>query len=393
MSDAVLVLNAGSSSIKIGLFDISGTEPRLLGKGLLDEHEAKPGVTMTDATGNHLFEKRRAPADNNADALLADIMDWSNDYLAGGTLVAIGHRVVHGGRDFNGPAEVTDNTIEKMAALTPLAPLHQPRCLSSMRTIRSLRPGLMQIACFDTAFHCGLTPPVSRIAIPRRFEDMGIRRYGFHGLSFEFIANRLKEISPILAGKRSVVAHLGNGASLCAMRHGKSVDTTMGLTPLDGLMMGTRSGAIDPGVLLYLQQYGMSLDDLQHTLYLESGLLGVSGISADMRALLASEDSRAAEAIELFTFRVAREVAAMANTLGGLERLVFTGGIGEHSSEIRQQVCERLQWLGAEVDHSANDQGNECISTETSRIDVRVIPTSEETTIARHCSEILRAVH
>jgi acetate kinase len=393
MSDAILVLNAGSSSIKFGLFDVSGIEPRLLGKGLLDEHEAKPGVTVTGAAGNHLFEKRRAPADNNADALLADILDWSNDSLASGTLVAIGHRVVHGGRDFNGPAEVTDNTIEKMAALTPLAPLHQPRCLSSMRTIRSLRPGLMQIACFDTAFHCGLTPPVSRIAIPRRFEDMGIRRYGFHGLSFEFIANRLKEISPILASKRSVVAHLGNGASLCAMRHGKSVDTTMGLTPLDGLMMGTRSGAIDPGVLLYLQRYGMSLDDLQHTLYLESGLLGVSGISADMRALLASDDSRAAEAIELFTFRVSREVAAMANTLGGLECLVFTGGIGEHNSEIRQQVCERLQWLGAEVDHSANYQANECISTETSRIDVRVIPTSEETTIARHCSEILRAVH
>jgi acetate kinase len=340
MSDAVLVLNAGSSSIKFGLFDISGTEPHWLCKGLLDEHEAKPGFfTVTDAAGNHLLEKRRAPADDNGEALLAVVLNWSSDYLAGGTLVGVGHRVVHGGRDFDDPTEVTDKTIEAMAALTPLAPLHQPRCLSPMRAIRSLRPALTQIACFDTAFHHGLSPPVSRFAIPRRFEEMGIRRYGFHGLSFEFIANRLAETSPNLAGVRTVAAHLGNGASLCSMRNGRSVDTTMGLTPLDGLMMGTRSGAIDPGVLLYLQQHGRSRDELERVLYQESGLLGVSGISADMRALLASDDPRAAEAIELFTFRVAREVAAMANSLGGLECLVFTGGIGEHSAEISSKYA------------------------------------------------------
>ena len=390
MPDAVLVLNAGSSSIKFGLFDISGTEPRLLCKGLLDEHEAKPGFTVTDATGNHLFEKRRAPADDNGEAMLADVLNWSSDYLAGGTLVAVGHRVVHGGRDFDDPTEVTDKAIEAMAALTPLAPLHQPRCLSPMRAIRSLRPGLTQIACFDTAFHHGLAPPVSRFAIPRRFEEIGIRRYGFHGLSFEFIANRLAESSN-LAGVRTVAAHLGNGASLCAMRNSRSVDTTMGLTPLDGLMMGTRSGAIDPGVLLYLQQHGMSLNELERVLYQESGLLGVSGISADTRVLLASDDPRATEAIELFTFRVAREVAAMANTLGGLECLVFTGGIGEHSAGIRQQICERLQWLGVRIDHSANGQASECINAENSGVDVRVVPTSEETVIALHCSEILRA--
>jgi acetate kinase len=392
MSDAVLVLNAGSSSVKFGLFDISGAEPRLLCKGLLDEHEAKPGFSVVDAAGNHLFEKLPAHTDENGDALLADILNWSNDYLADGTLAAVGHRVVHGGRDFDGPAQVTDKTIEAMDALTPLAPLHQPRCLSPMRTIRLLQPRLTQIACFDTTFHHGLGPPVTRFAIPRRFEEKGIRRYGFHGLSFEFIANRLAEISPILAGKRTVAAHLGNGASLCAMRHGKSLDTTMGFTPLDGLMMGTRGGAIDPGVLLYLQQeHGMSLDDLQHMLYQDSGLLGVSGLSADMRVLLASDDARAAEAIELFTFRVAREVAAMANTLGGLECLVFSGGIGEHSAEIRKRICEWLPWLGARIDHSANDQASECISTENSRVDVRVIPTSEETMIARHCSKMLRA--
>jgi acetate kinase len=390
MSDAVLVLNSGSSSIKFGLFDISSTDPRLLCKGLLDEHDAKPGFTVTDAGGNHLFENHRAAADNNSEALLGDIFDWSNHFLTGGTLLAVGHRIVHGGRDFDRPVKVTDITLETMVALTPLAPLHQPRCLSPIRVIKSLQPDLQQIACFDTAFHHGLAPPVSRFAIPRRFEEMGIRRYGFHGLSFEFIANRLAEISPILAGKRTVAAHLGNGASLCAMRDGKSLDTTMGLTPLDGLMMGTRCGVIDPGVLLYLQQQrGMSADEVQDTLYQQSGLFGVSGLSADMRVLLASEDPAAGQAIDLFTFRIAREVAAMANTLGGLECLVFAGGIGEHSREIRQQVCNRLRWLGVIIDHSANDEFKECVSAENSEVDIRVIPTSEETTIARQCSAIL----
>jgi acetate kinase len=214
MSDAVLVLNAGSSSIKFGLFDISRTEPDLLCKGLLDEHDAKPRLTVTDASGNDLFEKRRPADDNDEGALLADIFDWINDYLAGGSLLAVGHRVVHGGRDFVAPVEVTDETLEALAALTPLAPLHQPRCLLPIRSIKSLRPGLRQIACFDTAFHHGLAPVVSRFAIPRRFEEIGIRRYGFHGLSYEFIASRLAEISPALTAKRTVAAHLGNGASL-----------------------------------------------------------------------------------------------------------------------------------------------------------------------------------
>jgi len=386
MSDAVLVLNAGSSSIKFGLFDISETEPHLLCKGLLDEHDAEPCLAVTDMSGKTLFEKRRPGDDHDGAALLTDIFDWISDYLAGGPLLAVGHRVVHGGRDFVAPVEVTDKMLEALDALTPLAPLHQPRCLSPIRTIKSLRPGLKQIACFDTAFHHGLAPPVSRFAIPRRFEEMGIRRYGFHGLSFEFIAARLAEISPALAAKRTVVAHLGNGASLCAMRHGRSVDTTMGLSPLDGLMMGTRCGLIDPGVVLYLQQeQGMSTGEVERMLYQESGLLGVSGLSADMRVLLESDDRSAVEAIDLFTFRVAREIAAMANTLSGLECLVFTGGIGEHGKEIRQRVCDRLQWLGARIDHSANDHGSECVSAENSAVDIRIIPTSEEMTIARHC--------
>jgi acetate kinase len=386
MSDAVLVLNSGSSSIKFGLFDISRTEPVLRCKGLLDEHDATPRFTVTDASGNSLFEKRRPADDKDGDGLLADILDWINSYLAGGALLAAGHRVVHGGREFTGPVEITEATIAALDALTPLAPLHQPRCLSPIRSIRSLRPGLRQIACFDTAFHHGLAPPVSRFAIPRRFEALGIRRYGFHGLSFEFIASRLAEISPALAAGRTVVAHLGNGASLCAMRDGKSLDTTMGLTPLDGLVMGTRCGVIDPGVLLYLQrQQGMSSEQVEHMLYQESGLLGVSGLSADMRVLLASNHPAAAEAIDLFTFRVAREIAAMANTLGGLECLVFTGGIGEHSKEIRQQVCDRLRWLGARIDRSANDLTKQSIGVENSEVDILIVPTSEEMTIARHC--------
>ncbi len=386
MSDAVLVLNAGSSSIKFGLFDIAAAEPHLLCKGLLDEHDAKPRLNVSDASGNKLVENQR-PAAGNSGGALADIFAWCDEYLADGTLLAVGHRVVHGGRDFTGPVEVTDAVIAALAALTPLAPLHQPRCLSPMRTIRSLRPDLAQIACFDTAFHHGLAPPVSRFAIPRRLEEMGVRRYGFHGLSFEFIAARLAEISPALAASRTVVAHLGNGASLCAMRDGKSLDTTMGLTPLDGLMMGTRCGAIDPGVLLYLQQQqGMSADQLEHMLYQESGLLGVSGLSADMRALLASDDPRATEAIDLFTFRVAREVAGMAATLGGLERLVFTGGIGERSPEIRRQICDRLQWLGVRLDPSANDRASERAGADSSQVDILIIPTSEEMTIARHCA-------
>ena len=375
MSDAVLVLNSGSSSIKFGLFDLSRTEPELLFKGLLDEHEAKPRFTVSDAAGTRTSEKRLGAENTEGGDAFADILDWSRDHLAGGTLAAVGHRIVHGGREFAEPIEITEAVLKALIALTPLAPLHQPRCLQPVQTIRALRPEVRQIACFDTAFHHGLMPPVSRFALPRRFEEVGIRRYGFHGLSFGFIARRLAEIAPALASKRTVVAHLGNGASLCAMRNGKSLDTTMGLTPLDGLVMGTRCGAIDPGVLLYLQQR-LSADAIEHLLYQESGLLGVSGISADMRTLLASDEPAAREAIDLFTFRLAREVAAMANTLGGLECLVFTGGIGEHSSEIRQQVSHRLQWLGVSLDIFANAHGRERTSTADSKVEILTFPTT-----------------
>lgn len=391
MTASVLVLNSGSSSIKFGLFDISATEPALLCKGLLDEYEDKPRLVVRGPAGEDLFEKRREGTDADGSHLFADVLAFIEDRYGADSLGAVGHRVVHGGPDFSGPVELTDDVYAKLEQLTPLAPLHQPRCLEPVRTIGAIRPALTQIACFDTAFHHGLMPPASRFAIPRRYEERGVRRYGFHGLSFEYVAGRLAGIAPQLVTKRTVIAHLGNGASLCALRNGHSVDTTMGLTPLDGLVMGTRCGTIDPGVLLYLLQHeSMSVDDLQHLLYHESGLLGVSGIASDMRTLLASGEPAAREAIDLFVFRAAQEVAVMANTLGGLDGLVFTGGIGEHAGEIRSQIGERLAWLGVRIDAAANDAARERINAGDSTVDVLVIPTNEELTIARHCAEMLR---
>jgi acetate kinase len=390
MPDAVLVLNAGSSSIKFGLFDIKQTEPELRCKGLLDEQEQAPRIVVSDASGKELFEKRRSAGEGESNGAFIDIFAWIEEYLGGGGLAAVGHRIVHGGRDFSGPVVIADRTLAALDALTPLAPLHQPRCLAPVRVVKSLRPELTQIACFDTAFHHGLTPPANRFAIPRQFEERGIRRYGFHGLSFEYIASHLATLGSEWQHKRTVVAHLGNGASLCALHEGKSRDTTMGLTPLDGLVMGTRCGSIDPGVLLYLlQEEKMSADEVQHLLYEQSGLLGVSGVSADMRALLASREASAREAVDLFTFRVAAEVAVMANTLGGLDGLVFTGGIGEHAAEVRQQICDRLGWLGLHLDAAANAKGQQSIAAAQSKVDVLVIATSEETSIARHCRALL----
>lgn len=391
MSDTVLVLNSGSSSIKFGLFEISATEPALLCKGLLDEHEAKPRLVVRSPAGEDLFETRTEGADADGGHLFADVLAFIEERFGEHSLRAVGHRIVHGGPDYPGPVALTDDVIAKLEAWTPLAPLHQPRCLAPVRKFKAIRPALTQIACFDTAFHHGLAPPASRFAIPRRFETRGVRRYGFHGLSFEYVAGRLAEIAPELAAKRTVIAHLGNGASLCALRDGRSIDTTMGLTPLDGLVMGTRSGTIDPGVLLYLQQHeNMSVEDVQHLLYHESGLFGVSGLSADMRTLLASSEVAAREAVDLFVFRAAQQVAMMATTLGGLDCLVFTGGIGEHAKEIRGAIGERLAWLGVRIDAAANDEARERIGGRGSAVEVFIIPTNEEQVIARHCVAMLR---
>ena len=390
MSDTVLVLNSGSSSIKFGLFDIAAAEPALLCKGLFDEHEAKPRLVVKSPAGEDLFATRREAPDADGGDLFADVLAFIEERFDNHNLRAVGHRIVHGGPDYSGPVVLTDDVTAKLDALTPLAPLHQPRCLTPVRALAAIRPALTQIACFDTAFHHGLASTARRFAIPRRYEQRGVRRYGFHGLSFEYVAGRLGEIAPELVAKRTVVAHLGNGASLCALRHGRSIDTTMGLTPLDGLVMGTRCGTIDPGVLLYLQQHEkMSAEEIQHLLYHESGLLGVSGISADMRTLLASGEAAAREAVDLFVFRAAQQVAMMATTLGGLDCLVFTGGIGEHAREIRSAICERIGWLGVHVDAAANDATRERISAGESDVEMFVVPTNEELTIARHCKMVL----
>lgn len=306
-------------------------------------------------------------------------------------LAAVGHRIVHGGSRFVAPVNLSEAVVRDLDALTPIAPLHQPACcLEPVQVLMRSHPGLPQVGCFDTAFHHTLTPPASRYALPRAFEEQGIRRYGFHGLSYEFIAGRLREISPETFGKRTVVAHLGSGCSLCAMREGKSLDTTMGFTALDGLMMATRPGAIDPGVILYLQHVrGMSAKEVEDVLYHRSGLLGVSGLSGDVRDLLASGHPHAAEALDLFIFRIAREIAAMANTLQGLDVLVFTGGIGEHAWQVRETVCERLRWLGVKLDRSANRSGKERIADRQSVVEIHVIATDEELTIARQVSRII----
>jgi acetate kinase len=389
MPKTMLALNAGSSSIKFGLFSMAGAEPSYLFAGEVADIGDKPHLTVKDMDGRSVLD-RDWPAPRKQADILDDILGWADQNAGSGGLVAIGHRIVHGGSQFVAPVRLNHKTIDELADLTPMAPLHQEACLSPARTLLSLRPDVMQVGCFDTAFHATLEPPASRFAIPRSYEESGIRRYGFHGLSYEFIAGRLREISPDLPGKRTVVAHLGSGASLCAMRHGRSVDTTMGFTPLDGVMMGTRCGTIDPGILLYLQrERGMSAEDIEQLLYHKSGLLGVSGVSGDMRRLLSSGDPRAAEAIDLFTFEVAKAVCGMALTLEGLDGLVFTGGIGEHAAKVRTLVCNRLRWLGLELDPKANDGDAALVSLDSSSVEIRVIPTSEEITIARQVSTLM----
>lgn len=393
MRRSILALNAGSSSIKFGLYDLAASaELDLASRGSLDLGDA-PRLTAKTADGELQCDRplaADASRDMGPDIGIGQMLQWIENELGGRKLIAAGHRIVHGGREFVEPVRLTPTIIEALDRLTPLAPLHQPCSLAPIRTLAALRPDLPQVGCFDTAFHRTIEPLVSRFALPRRYEADGIHRYGFHGLSYEYVAGRLKQISPDLAAKRTIVAHLGNGASLCAMRDGRSVDTTMGFSALDGLVMGTRCGAIDPGVLLYLLlERGVSGEALQDMLYEESGLLGVSGISGDMRTLEASDDRRAREAVELFAFRAAREVAALANTLGGLECLVFTGGIGEHSAPARKAICERLGWLGVAIDETANKSHEALISQADSKVEVRFVATDEEGVIARHTRKVM----
>ncbi len=394
MPEAILTLNAGSSSIKFALYECPAGARRLVSRGAIEGIGAAPTFTALAPDGTVLEDQHWATGTHlDHEDLLEPLLTWVTSHLGEENLVAVGHRIVHGGSDFHSPTRIDDTVLAALEKLVPLAPLHQPHNIAAVRAIGSLRPGLPQVACFDTAFHHDMPAVATRLALPRKYAEEGVRRYGFHGLSYEYLIARLRELSPGLADGRVIAAHLGNGASLCAMRNGRSIDTTMGFTPLDGLVMGTRCGSIDPGALLYLQQAdGLRTTDVERVLYHESGLLGVSGISHDMRILQASEDPHAREAIELFVYRLVKHVGALASVLGGLDALVFSAGIGEHSAGVRAAVCERLAWLGIECDTTANARHDSLISTSRSPVRVFVIATDEEAMIAEHTARAMSAL-
>ena len=412
MRNAILVLNAGSSSIKFALFEHDGNggnrqeiPRRPLFSGQIDgigAGVATARLKVSDATGqtiaDHQLDDAPADAAGQHRHALDCLLGWLDDHDDEITLGAVGHRVVHGAEKYAQPILLDATIRAELAQLIPLAPLHQPHNLDAIRAIADLLPELPQVACFDTAFHCTQPPLTRQFALPRAISALGVRRYGFHGLSYEYIAERLPEVlgaqDQARADGRVIVAHLGNGASLCAMHGRRSVATTMGFTALDGLMMGTRAGNLDPGVLLYLMDYqGMDSKTLARLLYKESGLLGVSGISQDMRTLLASKAPEAREAVELFCYRARREIGSLAAALGGLDALVFTGGIGEHAAPVREMICAEARWLGIELDEAANraasGAGDRCISAPGADVKILVIPTNEEWMIARHTAALV----
>lgn len=391
MNDAILVLNAGSSSVKFALFPTDRRPARqaLVCEGEIEHIGHALHFIARDGAGTTLAAHQ--PRGTSHEDALAALLGWIDVRFDRYRLVAAGHRVVHGGTRYAGPVRIDAAVADGLRALIPLAPLHQPHHLAAIDALSKLHPALTQIACFDTAFHRTQSALATAFALPRALTAEGIRRYGFHGLSYEYIASVLPGIAGAeTAAARVVVAHLGSGASLCAMRGGRSVATTMGFTALEGLPMSRRCGSLDPGVVLYLQQQkGMTADEVSHLLYQESGLYGVSGVSDDMRELLASEDPAAREAIALFAYRIGRELGSLAAALGGLDALVFTAGIGEHAAEIRRRVCEGASWLGVELDDSANTAGTPRISREASRVSAWVIPTDEDLMIARHVYDTL----
>jgi len=390
MQNAILIINAGSSSLKAAGYVAGGAkEPALLGKGKIQGIGTAPRFTVYNE-GGIVIDEHEWPDGNSvkhADCI-EYMIDWIHTHAKNIKVVAAGHRVVHGGMHFFGPTLIDEKVMADLEALVPLAPLHQPHNLAAIRALAELDPSLPQVACFDTAFHRTQPSVAGMFALPRSLTERGIRRYGFHGLSYEYIARRLPGYAPKAA--RAVVAHLGSGASMCAIRDGKSIESTMGFTAVDGLPMGTRTGALDPGVVLYLvQELGYDAARIEKLLYGESGLLGVSGISNDMQDLLASDDPHAEEAIELFVYSISKYLGALTAALGGIDALVFTAGIGENAPEIRQRVCERSGWLGIRLNEEANEHGGPCISAEGSPVSAWVIPTNEERMIAIHTARLL----
>jgi acetate kinase len=392
VSDAVLVLNAGSSSLKFTEFLVGASEAlEPCASGNLEELYGHARFRARDANGavvgEHEWSEDAPPEHAGA---LEFLFEWLLSNASDAQLAAVGHRVVHGGADYAAPVRVDATVLAKLGEFVPLAPLHQPHNLLPIRAIAERRPGLAQVACFDTAFHRTAPALAQAFALPPSITERGVRRYGFHGLSYEYIAKVLPKQDAGAAAGNSVVLHLGNGASMCAMSAGQSMATTMGFTAVDGLPMGTRSGSLDPGVILYLmQELGMDGPRIESLLYNESGLLGVSGISSDMRELLASADPRAKFAIDLFVYRIGRELGSLAAALGGLDAIVFTAGVGERAVAIREAVCRQAAWLGVDLDPAANARHGPRISTAASRVAAWVIPTNEELMIARHTRALI----
>jgi acetate kinase len=391
MRGAIAVLNAGSSSVKFSVFlegDV-GLEPAL--RGQVEAIQTAPRFKASDARGAACGEKAwgEGVALGHSGAL-DHIVTFVRGQLPDAKLLAVGHRVVHGGLDYAEPVRVDAAVLATLEKFVSLAPLHQPHNLAPIRLLMARNPGLPQVACFDTAFHRGQPELAQMFALPKALHDEGVRRFGFHGLSYEYIASRLPEVDAVAAQGRTVVLHLGNGASMCALQAGRSVASTMGFTAVEGLPMGTRCGSIDPGVILYLMDVrGMDARAVEKLIYSQSGLLGVSGIASDMRTLLASPEPRAKLAVDLYVYRIRRELGSLAAALGGLDAIVFTGGIGENSAEIRARVCGDARWLGVSLDAAANDAGGPRISVADSRVAAWTIPTNEELMIARHTRRLL----
>ena len=393
MSDGILVLNSGSSSIKFSLFQAQSSQPTR--RGLLCEGQCagighQGYLTVADGKGTSLLNKELPGGITHEDALAA-LLQWVEQQFQQTKLIAAGHRVVHGGSLYTQPILINATVVTELRKLVSLAPLHQPHCLAAVAAISNLYPSLPQVACFDTAFHHTQPRVATEFALPRGLTEEGVRRYGFHGLSYEYIASVLPEIMGEGAAEgRVLVAHLGSGASMCAMRQRRSIATTMGFTALDGLPMSQRCGSLDPGVVLYLmQEKNMTVGAISDLLYHSSGLLGVSGISDDMKTLLASKDPHAAEAVDLFVYRICRELGSLAAALGGLDAIVFTAGIGEHAPEIRRRVCEQAAWLGLVIDASANVAGGPRITKPSAQVSAWVIPTDEDLMIARHTWRVI----
>lgn len=383
--DVILAVNAGSSSLKFQVFRIAPEGLALHVRGAVDGIGTRPRFHAKDASGAMLVDERYAAADlADLPAAVAKARQWLGA-LGGVRLRAIGHRVVHGGPNHAHPVLIDEAVLAELATYQDLAPLHQPNNLAPIRLVMEIDPAVPQVACFDTAFHRDHPPQADTYAIPRWLHEEGVRRYGFHGLSYEYVAGRLLEIEPQVARGRTIVAHLGSGASMCALLDGHSIESTMGFTALDGLPMGTRPGQLDPGVVLYLiEKRGFGAAEISKLLYHEAGLKGLSGLSNDMRDLLASDDPAAAFAVEHFVYRAGLAAGTLAAALKGLDAVVFTAGIGENAPIVRALIAERLRWLGAALDPTANEAGEVVISAPYSRVRLLVVPTNEELMIARH---------